>query len=44
MVKVYYWNKRKEKKARFKKKISRMKKRGDIIYGGFITFTDGISV
>ena len=35
-LKMKEWDKRKEKKARFKKSIARAKKRGDLIYGGFI--------
>ena len=35
-LKIKKWDKRKEKKARFKKSIARAKKRGDLIYGGFI--------
>ena len=31
---------RKKKKARFKKSLSRHLKRGGLIYGGFVTFTD----
>ena len=34
--KLKTWNKRKEKKARFKRKLARLRKRGTLIYGGFI--------
>ena len=30
------WNRKKEKKARFKRKIRRLRKRGCVIYGGYI--------
>ena len=39
-MKINKWDKRKEKKARFKRKMARIRKRGDIIYGGFIKLTD----
>lgn len=34
------WDRRKEKKARFKRKLSRMKKRGGLVYGGYISVSD----
>ena len=40
-LKIKKWDKRKEKKARFKKSIARAKKRGDLIYGGFILINFG---
>ena len=39
-MKIQKWDKRKEKKARFKRKIARLKKQGCIIYGGFIKIDD----
>ena len=33
---------KKEKKARYKRKIARMRKRGQVIYGGFVAFDDDI--
>ena len=39
-MKANYWDKRKEKKARFKRSIARAKKRGELIYGGF---NEGVS-
>lgn len=35
-MKIKQWNKRKEKKARFKRSIARAKKRGEIVFGGFV--------
>lgn len=39
---IKYWNRRKEKKARFKRKIARLRKRGVIVYGGYILMQDDI--
>ena len=36
-IKITSWDSRKEKKARFKRKVARIRKRGGIIYGGFFT-------
>ena len=38
-MKIKKWDKRKGKKARFKRSMARARKRGDIIYGGFITIS-----
>lgn len=35
-MKIKHWDKRKEKKARFKRSLARAKKRGMLIYGGFV--------
>ena len=35
-MKIKRWDKRKEKKARFKRSLARAKKRGMVVYGGFI--------
>jgi len=35
-MKIKQWDKRKEKKARFKRSLARAKKRGMVVYGGFI--------
>ena len=43
-MKVKKWDKRKVKKARFKKSISRAKKRGELIFGGFIKITDCLDI
>ena len=42
-MKITQWDKRKEKKARFKKKLSRLKKRG-CVYGGYVILTDEIKL
>ena len=43
-IKIEHWNEKKEKKARFKRKIKRILKRGGRIYGGFINITDNIEL
>ena len=42
MKKIKHWDKRKEKKARFKRWMKRAKKRGEMIYGGYVTITDDL--
>lgn len=34
------WSERQLKKARWKKSLERAKRRGDLVYGGFVVFTD----
>ena len=41
---IPHWDSRKEKKARFKRKIARLKKRGNIIFGGYVNFTDELDI
>lgn len=35
-VEILSW--KKNKKARYKRKIARMRKRGQVLYGGFLSF------
>lgn len=37
-VEILLW--KKEKKTRYKRKIARIRKRGQMIYGGFVSFDD----
>jgi hypothetical protein len=34
-MKIKSWNPKKEKKARFKRKLARLKKHGENVYGGY---------
>ena len=40
-IKIKYWDRRKAKKARFKRYLARARKRGEIMYGGYIPFDFG---
>ena len=42
LIKNRIYSNKKLKKARFKRKVARALKRGEPLYGGFITFTDDI--
>ena len=39
-MKIKSWNPKKEKKARFKRKLARLKKRGENVYGGYYELKD----